>query len=153
MYIPWRGTRTLTRGCTIVSWEFLPGLCIPSLPWLTTVWIYPLELREGPGVWGLFSKNKKWETWKGLCPGARRAQIDFTSALCYLCGHFIWNSVDQLGPFLRIQVLEMMTGDSENNLLQAEVAKLFMWEQDGLAVLILPWAVQLDYFLVVKSIE
>lgn len=34
--------------------------------------------------------------------------------------------MDQLGPFLRVQVLEMMTGDSENNLLQAEVAKLFM---------------------------
>ena len=37
MCIPWGGTRTLPQGCTIVSWLFLPFLCIPSLPWLATV--------------------------------------------------------------------------------------------------------------------
>ena len=36
-------------GCTNL-WLFL-CFCIPSLPWLTTVWIYPLELREGQGCW------------------------------------------------------------------------------------------------------
>ena len=51
IYIPWGGTRTLPRGCTIVSWLLLPCFCIPSLPWLATVWICPLELREGQGGW------------------------------------------------------------------------------------------------------
>ena len=29
------GTRTMPQGCSIVSWQFLPCLCIPSLP----IWI------------------------------------------------------------------------------------------------------------------
>ena len=32
-----RRSRTIPQGCTIVSWLFLPCLCIPSLPWLTAV--------------------------------------------------------------------------------------------------------------------
>ena len=51
MHIPWGGTRTLPQGCTTVSWLFLPCLCIPSLPWLATVWTCLLELREGHGSW------------------------------------------------------------------------------------------------------
>ena len=47
MYIPWGGTRTLPQGCTVVSWLLLPCLCIPCLPWLVTIWICPLEFREG----------------------------------------------------------------------------------------------------------
>ena len=47
----WGGTRTLPQGCTIVSWLPLPCFCIPSLPRLTTLWIRPLELREGHGGW------------------------------------------------------------------------------------------------------
>lgn len=54
IYIPWGGTRTLPQGCTIVSWLFLPCLCIPSLPWLAT-----LGLREGCGGW-MQPINKKW---------------------------------------------------------------------------------------------
>ena len=45
-----RGTRTLSEGCATL-WLFLLCFCIPSLPWLTIVWIHPLELREGQGVW------------------------------------------------------------------------------------------------------
>ena len=51
MYIPWGGTRTLPHGCTIVSWLLLLCFCVPSLPWKATVWICPLELREGQGGW------------------------------------------------------------------------------------------------------
>ena len=35
--IPWRGTRTCPQSHTVVSWQLLPGLCIPSLPWWATV--------------------------------------------------------------------------------------------------------------------
>ena len=48
---PWRGTRTLPQGRTVVSCLFLPYLRIPSLPWLASVWICSLELREGHGGW------------------------------------------------------------------------------------------------------
>ena len=51
MYIPWGGTRILPQGCTIVSWLLPPSFCIPSLPWLATVWICPLEFREGQRGW------------------------------------------------------------------------------------------------------
>ena len=67
MYIPWGGTRTLIYSCTIVSWLFFFCFCIPSLPWLVTAWICPLELREGLGDWNLFSTNNKWGTWKCFC--------------------------------------------------------------------------------------
>ena len=46
----WVGTRTLPQGCTTI-WLLLLCFCIPSLPWLATVWVYPLELREGQGGW------------------------------------------------------------------------------------------------------
>ena len=71
MYIPWGGTRTLPQDCTIVSWLLFPCSCIPSLPWLATVWICPLELREGQGGWRLFPANKKRGTQKWFVP--RRA--------------------------------------------------------------------------------
>ena len=45
--IPEEGARTLLQGCTIVSWLLLPYLCIPSRPWLATVWTCLLELGEG----------------------------------------------------------------------------------------------------------
>ena len=48
---PFRRNQDLPQGCTIVSWLLLPYLCIPSLPWLATVWTCPLELREGHGGW------------------------------------------------------------------------------------------------------
>ena len=50
-HIPWGGTRPLHSGSAFVSWLFLPCLCIPSLPWLVTIWICPLELMEGQGGW------------------------------------------------------------------------------------------------------
>ena len=58
MDIPWGRTRTLPQGCTIVSWRLLPGLCIPSLPWLVTVWSCPLELGRSQGGW---MKPISWE--------------------------------------------------------------------------------------------
>ena len=70
--IPWGGTRTLTQGCTIVSWLLLPCLCIPSLPWLEAVWTCPLELREGLGDWmkPMFCSQEMGDTERILCPGA-----------------------------------------------------------------------------------
>ena len=47
----WIHIYNLPQGCTIVSWLLLSCLCVPSLPWLATVHICPLELREGPGGW------------------------------------------------------------------------------------------------------
>ena len=64
MCIPWGGTRTLPQGCTIVPWLLLPCLWVPSLPWLATVRICPLELREGHGGWSLIPTNKKRGTQK-----------------------------------------------------------------------------------------
>ena len=51
MYIPWGGTRILPQGCNIVYWLFLPCFCFPSLSWLTTIWIYTLEICKGQGGW------------------------------------------------------------------------------------------------------
>lgn len=28
------GIRTMLQGCSIVSWQFLPRFCIPSIPWI-----------------------------------------------------------------------------------------------------------------------
>ena len=70
MYIPWGGTRILPHDCTIVSWLLLPCCCIPSLSWLTTVWIHPLELREGQGDWMRpISYKQETGTWKGFVLG------------------------------------------------------------------------------------
>ena len=66
MCIPWGKTWILSQGCTIVSSLLLSGLCIPSLPWLATVWTYLLELRRGHGGWNLFPTNRKWETQKNF---------------------------------------------------------------------------------------
>ena len=42
-----------------------------SLPWSASVWIYPLELREGQEAeWSLFPTNKKQETRKEFVPGS-----------------------------------------------------------------------------------
>ena len=49
------------QGCVIVSGLLFSCLCVPSLPWLATVPICPLELREGHGSWDLFPINKKWD--------------------------------------------------------------------------------------------
>ena len=77
----WGGTRTLPQGCTIVSWLLLPCLCIPSLPWLATVQICPLELREGPGVWGLFPRNGGQ---KGFCAQEpHRVLLSFSAKVAY----------------------------------------------------------------------
>ena len=67
MCIPWGETRTLPQGCTVVSWLLLPCFCIsPSS--LATVWICPLELREGQGGWMKpISYNKKWGTQNSFC--------------------------------------------------------------------------------------
>ena len=75
MCIPWGGTKTLPQACTVVSWLLLLCICIPSLPWLATVRICPVGLREGHGVWSLSPTNKKqgtglpwWRSgWESAC--------------------------------------------------------------------------------------
>ena len=44
---PVRGIRTLPQGCTFVCWLLLLLLCIPSLPWLATVWTFRTQGRSG----------------------------------------------------------------------------------------------------------
>ena len=46
----------------------LTCLCITSLPWLATVWICSLELRESYGDWSLCPANMKWVTQKDSVP-------------------------------------------------------------------------------------
>ena len=64
---PLKGTRILPQGWTIVSWLLLPCLCIPSPPWLATVWNCPLKLWEGHRGWNLFLKNKNQGMQKDFC--------------------------------------------------------------------------------------
>ena len=67
-------------SCAIVSWLLLPGLCIPSLPWLATDWTCFLELWECLGSWRPFPKNKKWGwSQKSLCA------LEHHSALLGFC--------------------------------------------------------------------
>ena len=70
-HIPWGGTRTLTRGCTALSWLLLPCLCNFSLPWLGLIQTCQLE---GPNTgkvlkaeWSPFPVIKKWGTQEGFC--------------------------------------------------------------------------------------
>ena len=70
-----------------VSWQFLPCLCTPSLPWLATVWTFPLELREGQGVWmnsyllqARSGSGVGRENMEMICAGTRRALPWFTPA-------------------------------------------------------------------------
>jgi len=50
--IPWGGTRTLSKATLLfLNCSSLFFFCIPSLPWLETVWICPLESWESHGSW------------------------------------------------------------------------------------------------------
>ena len=79
MYIPWGGTCTLPKGCTIVSWLFLSCLHLPSIPWLATVWTCPLELRKGHGgcMKPISYKQEVGDTEQLLCPGAPQGPAQF----------------------------------------------------------------------------
>ena len=79
MCIPSGGTRILPQGCTIVSWLLLLCFCIPPLPWLATVWICPLELREGPGGWmkPISYKQEMGDMERLLCPRAPQGPAQF----------------------------------------------------------------------------
>ena len=72
------GTRALPQR-VIVSWLLLPGLFIPSLLWLATVWIFPLILREGHGGWtGPISYNQDMgDTERILCPAAPQGPAQY----------------------------------------------------------------------------
>ena len=87
MCIPWGETRTLLYHCVIVSWLFLLCFCIPSPLWLASIWICPLELREGLGGWSLFPANRKWETQKGFVPrrAPARVLLGFKDTLQKVC--------------------------------------------------------------------
>ena len=65
-YIPWRGIRALLFCCIIVPWLLFLCLCMLSLPWLDTVWVFSLELREGLGDWSPFPSDKKKGTWRSF---------------------------------------------------------------------------------------
>ena len=48
-------------GCTIVSWLLLPCLCIPSFPWLATVW--KASMPRSPTGSGLVSMPVILDEW------------------------------------------------------------------------------------------
>ena len=61
------------RSYTLVSWLPFSCLCIPSLPWLATIWIHSLEIQEGHRGWilfpaynGFYPTNRKRGTRKGF---------------------------------------------------------------------------------------
>ena len=56
MCIPWGGTRTLPRDCTVASWLLLSCLCIPSFPWLASVPWMPTRFGSvSRGGWGSYT--------------------------------------------------------------------------------------------------
>ena len=67
-----RRTRTLPQDCTIFSSLLLLCFYTPSLPWLATVWTYPLgtQGRSWRLMKACFSTNKKWGCRKDLYVGA-----------------------------------------------------------------------------------
>ena len=76
--LPWGRIRTLPQGCTI-SWLLLPYLCIPSLPWLATVWTCALKLEESHGAWmkSISCNPETGDTERILCPGAPQGPTRF----------------------------------------------------------------------------
>ena len=60
---------TLSRFVvTIIFWLLFLCFCIPTLIWLTTIWICPLEFREGQGDWlKLSSYQQEMEDMKRMC--------------------------------------------------------------------------------------
>ena len=77
-----RQNQDLPQDCTIVSWLLLLCLCIPSLPWLATIWVCHLGLREGHGVRSLFPiKTRNRGHRKASVPGSPTgpAQVHFLS--------------------------------------------------------------------------
>ena len=79
MCIIWGGTRTLPQRCATVSWLLLLCLPVPSLPWLTTVWTCPLELREGHGGWmkPISCNQEMGDTERLLCPWDQQGPVQF----------------------------------------------------------------------------
>ena len=62
-YSPWRRKESDT---TEASWN-AHCFCIPSIPWLVIVCLWPLELREGLGGSRPFPANKKREKHRSFC--------------------------------------------------------------------------------------
>ena len=62
--------QTLLQICMFVSCKLLLCLCIFSLPWLATVQMCPLELREGQGSRSLLPTNTEWGAQRLPCVGA-----------------------------------------------------------------------------------
>ena len=80
MYIPWEEARTLSQGCTIVSWLFLPWLCIYLVPsWIDNC--SDLFFGTQGRSWRPESVfYKKWGTWNHFCAQEPHSlQFSFTS--------------------------------------------------------------------------
>ena len=83
VYISWGWTRTLPWGCTIVFLTASPYFSLSPLPlsWQVSVWICPLEMKEGQEGWCcLFSTSKKQGTGKGfILGGPHRVVLSFST--------------------------------------------------------------------------
>ena len=90
--ISWGRTWTLPQGCTIVSWLHLPSLCIPSLPWLTTVQTCILGFRkEEAEICSLQTRNRGHR--KASMPRSSTGSfsVSFSASLCLLPRKLTWH--------------------------------------------------------------
>ena len=85
MHIPWGGTRILPQGCTIVSWLFLPCFCVPSLSWLTTIWLCVLEICKGQRGWmkPIFYDQEMRDTEMACIQKPHKALLGFKKKLAH----------------------------------------------------------------------
>ena len=78
-HVPPGGTRLKSHPALLFS--------LHSLTPLVTVWMCPLEHREGLGDGSLFPINRKWGTKKGLCTWGRG---ETTGSCTVSIPHFLW---------------------------------------------------------------
>ena len=153
MCISWGGPRTVPQSCAIVAWLFLPGLRIPFLPWSATVWICPLDLREGPGGWmrPIFQKQGMGDT-KAFCaqepPGP--CSVTQSPASTSLCLHRSLPDSHHLaqefsGDFSR-------TRKSVFSREQITCSKLVMRDQDFLAAAVMMQSIGREWPLVALKV-
>lgn len=88
MHTPWGGSRTLPQGCSTI-WFLLLYFCIPSLPWLITLWIWPVELREGQQSWmkAIFYQQETSDT-ERIC--VLEPQVDCTLSIQGVGWWWLW---------------------------------------------------------------
>ena len=73
----WGKIRTLPQDCTLISWLILSCLCTSSYLSAATVWICPLEIREGHENWSLFPMREMGVMERLSCPATPQGPARF----------------------------------------------------------------------------